>query len=307
MLVIFIMERFIRNICIIRLDNRFFERKIDKLLRLLRKIFIKVRIEKTSKEYFLLVPYYKNYNKIIRYIIQKQINKILKNKQINQVILDKYLYNIINVKKEELETGKKFYKLSVDRILKYIFNSDEKMSQENIYLFVNEYNMNIVSIIEELKNKFKTVNIITHNLKRFKRIEEKLFEKGYLITVSNNKRKSAIKATYIINYDFKKEEFEKYNINRKAVIINLTDDKNVYGLSFNGVIINDFNVKISANYRKFLDEFYGYLDEKDYFDILINQSRGKKEIIDEIYSEYEVEIVDLLGVRGIISKCEFLA
>nr|MCR5146374.1 hypothetical protein [Clostridia bacterium] len=175
------------------------------------------------------------------------------------------------------------------------------------YLFVNGYNKNIVNMIDRLVNKFKTVNIITKNLRIYKRIEDKMFEKGYLITVSNNKRKSAKSAKYIINYDFSKENFERYNINREAVIINLTDEKNLYDLSFNGIIINDFNIKISTNDRNYIDEFYGCLDEKIYLENLLNQNNEKKEIIDEIYSEYEVEITDLLGVRGIISKCEFWA
>lgn len=249
----------------------------------------------------------KKYNRIFNYIIYKNINNFLKKMFVEKVILDRNICNTIEIEKEKVVTGKNFYRLSLMKILKYIFRSKVKMSQENIYIFVNEYNKNIMSIIEELEVRFKSVNIITKNLKQYKKIEEKEFNKGYLLTVSNNKRKGAKNAKYIINFDFQKEEFEKYNIKRDAIIINLTEEKNIYGLAFNGVIINDFRVSASINLKTYIDEFYGDIDENIFFENLINKYNNKKEIIDKIYSEFDVKITDLIGVRGVIPKYEFIA
>ncbi|MCR5145822.1 MAG: hypothetical protein K6B70_00505, partial [Clostridia bacterium] len=60
------------KICVIRQDNRHYERYIDMLLRVIRKAFFKVKSEKTNNnEYVVLVPFYKEYKGIVKYLIQK--------------------------------------------------------------------------------------------------------------------------------------------------------------------------------------------------------------------------------------------
>ena len=122
-------------------------------------------------------------------------------RKINLIQLDKKDINLIN--------GKDFFRASLFKILYYIFENEKNMSQKNIYVFVNEYNDKNVFIIEKLSTMFKTVNVISHNLRKYVALEEKLYNNGYIITISNNKRKSAKKAHYIINVDFNKEDFEK--------------------------------------------------------------------------------------------------
>lgn len=192
-------------------------------------------------------------------------------KKINLIQLDRKDLNLIN--------GKDFFRASLFKILYYIFENEKNMSQKNIYIFVNEYNDKNVFIIEKLSTLFKTVNVITGNLRKYGVLEEKLYNKGYIITISNNKRKSAKKAQYIINVDFNKEDFEKYNIYRKSIIINLTNENSFFDSKFNGVIINNFDVKCNENFDQ----------------------------IDEIYDRYNLQITDLIGVRGVIQKCEFLS
>ena len=195
----------------------------------------------------------------------------------------------------------------VMKIVEYIFNvSNKNMNLENIYVFVNKYTKHNIYIIKMLVEKFKTVNIITENLKYYKMLENKLYDEGILITVSNNIRKSAKRAEYILNMDYPKETFEKYNINMKSTIINLTEEGIFFDKAFNGVLVNNFEIEIDEDKNVFINEFFGDINKKLYFESLLitHQNQTIKEL--ENNENCEFKIGYLTGVRGQIQNCEFL-
>ena len=100
------------------------------------------------------------------------------------------------------------------------------------------YNENI-SIIKELVNKVKTVNIISNN-KNYTKLENELEKEGIYITVNNNPRKSLKRAILVINMDFK--NIANYNYNRTMTIIDLTGNLKL-SKGFEGIYIKSVKVR----------------------------------------------------------------
>ena len=65
----------------------------------------------------------------------------------------------------------------------------------------------IVENIKDISGKVKILNIITEDEKKFRKIEKELYEeKGIILNMNNNYKKSLIKSDIIFNFDFSEEE-----------------------------------------------------------------------------------------------------
>lgn len=293
----------------IRFNNRKYVSFFEKVLNLLRKIFVKISIEKLSIEKYqdtliILIPQYNKYNLYIKKRIIKQINKLDEN--IPNIIFEKetqFLKKNLEINSEL--NAKYLMKNLIFCILEYIFNINKCNSYlENIYIFVNEYTKTNVTIIERLCKKFKTVNIITENLKCYKRLEDFFAQGNNLITVSNNKRKSARNAKYIINFDFSKEKLEQYTVGSNSVFINLTNEKKFGDKAFCGIIINDFEISLDYNYMCFVNEIYGNIDLNKYLEsVILNMDLLE---VENEFHKLNGSIQNLIGIRGKISQEELL-
>lgn len=254
----------------------------------------------------ILIPKYKICSKIKNKILENKIRNVLKHHDFNALVLEENL----KIKMEKLDdinllNGKYLMKNSLQDVLEYIFNcNNQNTNLENVHIFVNEYTKNNIYIIEGLTQKFKTVNIITENLKYYRRLENTLYKNGILITVSSNKRKAAKSANVIVNLDFDKENFEKYNINMNAIIVNLTNNKMFFERTFKGIIINNYELKVDIDSREFIDEFFGKINEKNYLESCLLTGKDFRGKAEEILKQYKAEIVELIGVRGKIQKSE---
>ena len=129
-----------------------------------------------------------------------------------------------------------------------------------------------------------------------------LYEKeDIMIVISNNKRKSINKAKIIVNLDFDNDEFSKYQLNRDAIIINISNNNLDIEKSFNGIFINSLKMcKLKNNYIKNsnlfkLEELYEsfIIGEQDFY-------KAIKKI-----KEDNVEIQELIGKRGEIQQLEY--
>ena len=128
----------------IRFNNRKYVKLIEKILVFIKKITVKISIEKLSINKFednliILIPKYKQYNLFIKNKIIKQIQKCLLSNKVENLIFDK---NIKFLEKElinlNIKTEKYLMKNLILRILEYIFNINRINTQlENIYIFVN--------------------------------------------------------------------------------------------------------------------------------------------------------------------------
>ncbi len=302
MLVIFMIIGYVRK------HNRQYEKKIEVIRKIIRMIFLKVKIERIGNDVMFLLPNYKKYNKILLKIFSWQINMYAKRFNINQLIIEKDLQFPNECFRTTFKSnGKLIMRKKMMQIFEYIFSiNKENINLENVYVLVNEYTKQNIYAISKLVETFKTVNIVTENLRRFRMLENSLFSKGILITVSNNKRKSLKNAKYIINIDFDKIRILMYNIKSNSIIINLADEDIKLKNNFNGVLVNNLELEVNSNKTCFINEFYGNIDVKIFLEMMIKRNIKNLEYIKEIDEEYSTKIKCLTGVRGRLENNEFL-
>lgn len=121
-----------------------------------------------------------------------------------------------------------------------------------------------------------------------------------MLVLSNNKKKSLKKAKIVINFDMRQDMLSNYQINRNAMIINLSDSIIEMEKSFNGIIINSIQID-DINYKIRNCYLFEYIDlyESD----IIEENKFNK-VLEKI-KEDNIIIKGLLGKRGKISNIEY--
>ena len=228
------------------------------------KTFFIEQANKNSKVKSLLNIVEKRENKIIIYKdlakckienkmkITNKIRNILLNEKSRQIVLsnslkeDRELVNLLYSNNINICTGKWIFKYFLDEVIDEVLVKKAKKRQESeIHICVNDVDTQIENYIYKLATGFKRINIITNHIGKFKKIETKLYEEnGLLITITNNKRKSLLKAELIVNFDFPKELLNQFAIFDNAIIINLDGEMKIRKKRFSGRIINDFKIEI---------------------------------------------------------------
>lgn len=179
---------------------------------------------------------------------QSNCNKIIISKKIKeqeQYMNYLYTYNL------DIVDGKWLFEVLSDKILDYAV-SKRNLKKEDIQLsiLVNDLSDIMLEKIKVLIKQYKKVNIVTNHIGKFKKIEEQVLSKdGIMITVTNNKKKSIIKSKLILNVDFPEELINKYKIYDEAIIINIKQNVRIKSKRFNGICINDYEIK----FKKELD------------------------------------------------------
>lgn len=187
---------------------------------------------------------------------EKQIEKIsAKTKKIIQkystskkVVLSKEMYkqiqyiNYLNTYGLEIQDGKWLFEILLPEITEYIINK-KKIEKTNISIMINDLTDIEFENIKILARKYKTINIVTNHIEKFKRLEKQLQEnEGIIITITNNKKKSLMKSQIILNIDFPKELINKYNMQDDAIIVNVKGNAKINKKRFNGLTINDYEI-----------------------------------------------------------------
>ena len=203
------------------------------------KIFININLEKASL---------KSKIKIV-----KKIKNILESQKVRQLCIEKNLkndiqfINLLYSNNINICTPKWFFKQKTDEIISQVLK-DQKREETEIFICVNEVDSQVENYIYKFAKEFKTTNIVTNHIGKFKRIEEKLYEEdGILINLSNNRRKSLLKAKLILNIDFPKEVMNEFAIYDNSTIINWDDNLKIKKKRFCGKIIEEINLDISEN------------------------------------------------------------
>lgn len=128
---------------------------------------------------------------------------------------------------KENENSKAIYCTFIIEILNNIIKiKNEQAEEQSIYVLTN--NEVDAKLLENFKKQYKMIYIVTENIEKLKKLEDRAEEKLEMLAVLNNKRKSLARAKYIINFDFNRENINQYNINRTAVLLNLYKRRNKY-------------------------------------------------------------------------------
>ena len=238
--------------------------------------------------------------------LAKKTKKILEKTNCNKIVLSKmmktqenyknylYSYNI------NIVEGRWLFEVLSKQILEYVIKKEKMKKEETrLSILVNEITDNFLQNIKEIVKQYKSVNIVTNHIEKFKRIEEKILqEDGIMITVTNNKKKSLSKSEIILNVDFPTELINQYYIYEEAIIINLRGNVKINRKRFNGININDY--KIEFNYLDGFDYDKNNLyEKKDIYEAQIYQKQPYQEVIKKTKKD-KVKIVGLIGNKTVL-------
>ncbi len=219
-----------------------------------------------------------------------KIKKIIDNNNIDIIAVS----NKINIDQSDFDkedikkfNGKFLMKNLIIEILDYIYIcKNKKMILDALYITINDDKNK--DIIMDLATKFKCINIVTDKIKKMKRLDKKLENNEEIIySMSNNTKKSLKTAELIVNFDYDEEFFEKFNLNRNAIIINLNTKKLKMKNSFHGTIIE--NIIINYNCEK-----NSILNLQDFDKNILYESN----IINMNYKEFKANYIN--------NKCEII-
>jgi len=259
---------------------------LEKLKIKLNMILVKVIDE---KRIVYIIP------KIENERIYKKLNKKIKKYPNCKIVLSKKIKKYESqIECYQIIKGKFVQKSLLHKILQLVLGN---LSLQDIYILSKKYESSTVNIIEYFLDKVRTVNIVTNEIQKYKKIEEQIYnEKGIIITVTNNRKKSLKKAKLIINLDLNNEEINKYNINRKSTIINIANEKINGIIGFEGIIINGVQIDLRQDIRDYFIEhkLYGFFENAELYES-IREDNIKKE---------EIRLKELIGNNGIIDYKE---
>lgn len=199
--------------------------------------------------------------------------------------------------------GKKLFFYLSYQVIEYIEKMRNKdLHKEEVTILINTMNQQTQSLIMELAQNVKRINLVTTNRDAFLRLENYLeTELGISITITNNKKKSLLKAKIILNLDFSQEEINKYSINREAMVINIQGTIKIQTKTFIGIIINDYEIQYQAQEEKNGKMF----DPKLLYESYLEKQRDYEKILEKMRQD-KVKIINLMGINGIIDRKEFL-
>ena len=281
-----------------------------KIVFLFKNIFNIVTKKSVEEHNIWVLPIKEKYsNDKIGKILKKNLITNDKVYVIAKELQNSNIYNIMDTYEIKYVSEEKVKKLLVISVLENIAKlqkSDINLLDVTI-LVKNNSDINLF-LIEQISKLVKSLKIVSINIYKFRKLEEKLYnELGIAIQFSNSYKKSLEKANIIINLDYSEIEINEYNICNNAIIINCTKDNikiksrlfeginiNSYDINMNKEIINIFKkIHIYENYKKLI--LYASIIEKD------NDFLASYNNIDE----NKVSIINFIGNNGIINKNEF--
>ncbi len=199
-----------------------------------------------------------------RKIIQKHSNskKVVLSKQIKKELT--YL-NYLNTYGLEIQDGRWLFEILLPDVIEYIIQK-KNIEKINISILVNDLTDIEYENIKILARKYKNINIVTNHIEKFKRLEKDLEEKeGIILTITNNKKRSLMKSTIILNIDFPKELINKFNIKEDAIVVNVRGNIKITKKRFNGLNISDYEIDF-RNDKKDLKAFSNNYFLKDLYE-----------------------------------------
>ncbi len=231
--------------------------------------------------------------------LAKKTKKILDKTNCNKLVISKNIKKIDNYM-NQLYTyqylicdSKWLFEVLAVRVLDFIIEKFNMKKQEmQVAILVNDLTENTLENIRIIVKQYKCVSIITNHIEKFKKLEQQILdENGIMITITNNKKKSLAKAQIILNVDFPTELINKYYINEKAIIINLKGNVKIEKKRFNGININDYEIKVE-NVEELDKDFLTKYKMADVYEAKLYKKTTYKNLM-EILEKDKVEILML--------------
>lgn len=268
-------------------------------------VFNIFKLEQEENKTFLYLPVNKKSRKRRIEKVFDKLCKYLYNNNIKTVVLEEELMkneeakNILYSNNIDILDGSFLSKYLVYSIIKKIYKYKNKNIQTGeITLLVNESNEVNIQTIYETAVDTKRLNIITKNIKNFKKISDYLHnELGILIKLSNNMKTNLKSSDIIVNIDFPEEIINKLEIPNEATILNIPRNININSKKFAGINIKSWQMEVPQKYK--IEKFDNVITyEAELYDKTVFN------VFKQIYSD-NININKLVGVNGIINPEEF--
>ncbi len=210
-------------------------------------------------------------DKIKRILSKTGCKKICVSRKIKQ---NKQFVENIKNNQIEIVDGKWLYMILTTKILEYILRKENmEKSETTISISINKIeNEFMLENIRQIIREYKNVNIVTNNIANFKKMEEKFEQEGILINISNNKKKAFLRSNIILNIDFNNEQINQYNVPEKAIIVSEKKNIKISKKRFNGICINDYEIKY-LNVEEFNYDKSSLYEQKDIYESQIYQNQ----------------------------------
>lgn len=275
-------------------------------IKFLHKIFNIFRVEKLDDKTIINLPINeKSKNKKNEKVIQK-LSQYFNNNNIKIVVLEKKLMensnikNIIYSNNINILDGTRLDKFLVYNLIQKIYQYKKTNIQAGeITLLINENDdINVETIIMIAKD-IKRLNIITNDIKKFRKIVDYLYkELGILIKLSNNIKTNLRSSDVVVNIDFPEEMLNKLEIPNNAIILNIPKNINIKSKKFSGVNIKDWEIEVPDKYV-----LEGFNTSIMYEASLYTKPVMK--VFEQIQND-DIKIKKLIGVNGVINAKEFI-
>ena len=251
----------------------------------------------------ITVPMYenmkqKNIEKIARKT-EKIIKKYSKSKKIilNKEMQKEELYkNYLNTYDLEIINGKWLFEILLIDIVEYIIKK-RKLEKVNISILINDVTDIEIENLKILAQKYKSINIVTNHIEKFKRLEESLNkDEGIVITITNNKKRSLSKSDIVLNIDFPTELVNKFIIKDNAIIVNFKGKIKINRKRFNGLSIYNYEIDYRDD-KKEEKALNGKYNLKDIYEAGVYKKQRVSEIREKVKKD-KVIIKKLFSING---------
>lgn len=251
------------------------------------------KIEQDSFKIYMNLDKEKNIRKVLKKLNKLGITSVVLSKEICE---NKEIINALNANNIKIYNGRWLEKYITFELLEYILNKKNMQKEETeIAITTNEITDLTIETIKILAQQYKRVTVVTNHIEKLRKIENELYEKsGILIVISNNQRKSLLRAPIILNLDFNKQVLNRYKINENAIIINIEGDMRINTKRFNGININNYEIEVGReeniwreNMQKFRkkDLLEAVIYKRDTFQNIRNKINKNKVIIKDVFGE----------------------
>lgn len=239
----------------------------------------------------------KNCEKLGKYLYDNNIknvvleNSLMKNEEAKNIL---YSYNI------NILDGRMLSKYLIYNIIQKIYEyKNKKIETGEISVLVNENDEITTQTIKQIAQSTKRLNIITNNIKKFRKLVESLYDElGIIIKLSNNIKTNLKNTDIIVNMDFTEEIINQLDIPNNSTVLNIPNDININSKKFNGINIKNYKIEIPDKYK--MDKF----NEQIVYEANLYEKSAIKRL-EQIQND-RIIIKYLIGVNGIINQKEFV-
>ncbi len=255
-----------------------------------------------DKKVYLVID--TNNKKIYENIIKKLRKERTKTQKV-QIVLEDDLKEYIDYFSEfKILNGKDFMNNNVKTILEKILENIP-MALQDVFILTNKYNEQSIRTIKNIGQEFKSVNVISKEIEKYKTLEDILENETIVFSIANNKKKSLKKAKIIINMDFSNEQLQEYNICRSAIIVNLSKEKIKNLKSFEGIIVQNVEIELEDSEKNFFKE-NNIIEEFKKVELYESISTKKIQDVKRIKKIYgnngEIDKKELINIRKILTN-----